>query len=210
MIFAQIDTALKVGADYGIVAFLLIGGAAFVGSTLLWIAKQTVGADGYLRKSSERNSETMEKFGETLVELTNLNRSQQELCSAHAGSMKLLERFSETMIELHTDPQSTFSTVGLREKMDSLDAAVVIAADDRKKIIEQVNEHTGYHENMHNTWGEVNPMEFRVPPVLDAMMHTIETAEGLASKCGCDCTTELRDLRKKIEDVKSKMEGGEK
>lgn len=203
MIFAQTPLVWPEILNHSVA----IGVALFCGYGLIWITKRLFGTEGIITKGSERNAETMEKFSETLIELTNLNRSQQDLCSAHAGSMKVMERFSEKMIELHTDPESTFSTVGLREKLDSMGIAVDTASDDRKKIIEQVDEHTGYHEHMHETWGKVNPAEFRVPPMLDALMHTVDMLEKMEARHGHadECREDFVLLRSQIQEIKREM-----
>ena len=168
-----------------------IGVVLFFGMGLIWLTKRLFGSDGIITRSAERSAATMEKYGDSLVALTDLNRSQQTLCSAHAGSMKVLEQFSERMIELHTDPESTFSTVGLREKLEGIDANAKKAVANSMVMAE--------------TWAKRNHREYRTPPVLDAMIHIIETAEELAPRCNCDCQTELRSLRQKIEGVKAKM-----
>lgn len=173
-----------------------IGVVIFFGLGLTWTFKRLFGIDGVITKSSDRNAVMMEKYGETLVELKDLNVSQQQLCSAHAGSMKTLENFSGEMIRLHNDPNSTFATVGIKEELSGL-----------KNGVGETIEHS---KVMANQWGDKNHKEYRTPPLLDALSHTVDMLEKMEVRRGHadECREEFVLLRSQIADVKKEMTGG--
>lgn len=200
MIFAQTPLAWPEILNHSVA----IGVLLFIGTLVFMWYKRTYGNDGTATKESanriecdkeesltriacaKKVSETLAASQVTLVELKNVMVAQQSSCDKHANAVTHICAVEESLLH-------------------SFDREVIIATEDRKKILKQVDEHTGYHENMHETWGKVNPMEFRVPPVLDAILHIIDTAEELAPKGDTDCIEKLRELRKNVKGVKDKM-----
>jgi hypothetical protein len=181
LIFAQSSLIPTNVFDHGIA----VAAVGFVGWFIIYVTKRTLGEKGIWTLSNENSMKALNVNTQTLLDIKTIIRGQQESCEKHAAAMEHICVAEESMGE-------------------KLQAAIAEAAASRASIEERVvavHEHTTSLE----PWGDLNPREFRTPPVLDAMLHTIDTAEKLAAKCDCDCGDELKSLREKIQSVREKM-----
>ena len=169
----------------------------FCGYGLAWIGIRLFGrGDGIITQAADRATETMERNSKTLSELKDLNEKQQTLCTLHAGSMKSLEDFSDQMIQLHTDPNSTFATVGIREQLKEIDETA-------KDVKEHVDVAAQYQQEISQSGLD----EFRVIPALDAMMAACDTCGRVASHCNTSekVAEEITKLKSSIVEIKAEL-----
>ena len=155
-----------------------IGVLVFIGSAAMWWLKRTYGADGTATKLAESRIACDEKNSETMAG----NRTTLvQLKDLAANQQQLCGRHAVALEIVGTE------LVGVEGKLDkAVDATAAMATQ----------------------WGNKNHKEYQTVPVLDAMLHTIDAAEALAAKCGCECGDELRALRGKIADEKTQMQRG--
>lgn len=115
---AQIDEALKIGAQYGLPAFLLVGLAAFTGHLVLTIVN--------------RHAKIMESNSETLVKLQAIADNQQTLCTGHSVAIQALGNSAAPMQELsrtwgHVNPSEYRVEPAIDSLLHIVDTAAVVS-----------------------------------------------------------------------------------
>lgn len=179
MIFAQIGQIPTDMFDHGIA----VSAVAFVGWFIIYVMKRTIGENGIWTQSNKNAMESLNVNTQTLLEIKDIIQHQQENCTKHSAAMEHVCAAEEEMAK-------------------SLRDAITEAAASRDRIEKRV---AAVHEHA-ATWGDHNPLEFRSPPVLDALLDIIKTTEVVLSKNGQDCETEFRDLRDGIAEINSRMQ----
>ena len=156
----------------------LVAFALAAGGTGFWLLKREYGAGGNRDKLMASRIACDGKNSETMAG----NRTTLvQLKDLAANQQQLCGRHAVALEIVGTE------LVGVEGKLDkAVDATAAMA----------------------NQWGNKNHKEYQTVPVLDAMLHTIDAAEALAAKCGCECGEELRALRGKIADEKTQMQRG--
>lgn len=156
VLLAQIehaDDAWKIGTEYGILGVLVIGGALCLVAAGMYIVRRLLNPkDGVVTtmannvttmsasmvETNDRNSLTLERNSEVLMQLKDNAQLQQGLCESHAEAMVSLDKTTSELIALHKDPHSQFSTAHLTSAAlaacDVLDRALPAS----KEQIEQV------------------------------------------------------------------------
>ena len=151
---------------------------AFIGTLIMMYYKRTYGVDGTDTKESASRVENNAKNSETLA------ASQVTLVE-----LKDLAARQQQLCGIHSTGivQITTELTAVEDKLDiTVDAT----------------------EAMANQWGDKNHKEYRTEPVINSILHAIDTVEKLTAKCDSDYSEDLRLLRAKIQDEKTQMQRG--
>ena len=63
-------------------------------------------------------------------------------------------------------------------------------------------------ESVAESWAGQDAEQFKVIPVLDALLKGVDAAEAVTAKCDCDFQNEVRSLRAEILTIKGKIQSG--
>ena len=157
----------------------LVGVVLFFGYGLAYITKRLFGEDGIITNQTTIASASLVKTTETLV--------------AQTITLDKLEANATAQQGLCVRHAAALETVGV--ELDGVEGKLDKTVDATTTMAEQ--------------WGGRNHHEYKTGPILDAMLHAIDTAESLAMKCNCECGDEMRSLRGKIAEVKEHMQRGQ-
>lgn len=163
-----------------------IGVVMFFGWIIIYVTRRTIGEKGIWTISNQISTESLAKNTETLIQLSECARNQQTACGKVEPALAELTSATAQLIQMHSDPESVFATVETNKKLSA------------------VGEYT---DHMYDKWGEIDPSQWRTEPVLDGLIHLVDTAEKIAAKTKCECGGELQMLRSKIADLRLKLKG---
>ena len=157
-----------------------IGVVLFFGIGLAWVARRLFGVDGIITRQTDVASASLETTTKTLV--------------AQTITLDKLEANATAQQGLCVRHASALETVG--GSMAAVDQSLAATREASESVAKE--------------WGHVNHQEFRTPPILDALTHTVDMLEKMEIRRGHadECREEFALLRSQIAEIKREMTRG--
>ena len=168
-----------------------IGVLMFIGTlSFLWY-KRTYGVDGTDTKKSANRLECEKNESANRVECEKKNSDTLAASQVTLVELKDLAAMQQERCGVHANGLAVVAT-----KLGEVDTDAGAARVASETVAKE--------------WGNVNHKEFRTPPMLDALTHTVDMLEKMEIRRGYadECREEFVLLRSQIQEIKREMTRG--